>query len=166
MQEVLERRFNEYLNGDDEGFKTKPDLILLDGGKGHVAAVMKVMRHFNMDIPVYGLVKDNKHRTRAIATNGGEISVSKKSQAFILMTKIQDEVHRFAISYMKSKHTKTSFSFELTKVRGIGEKKAQKLILKFKTKDALKAATADELAMAAGVNMETARNLYELIQNM
>lgn len=166
MQEVLERRFKEYFNGTDEGFKTKPDLILLDGGKGHVSAVMKVIRHYNLDIPVYGLVKDNKHRTRAIATNGGEISVSKKSQAFILMTKIQDEVHRFAISYMKSKHTKKSFSLELTKIKGIGEKKAQKLILEYKTKDALKAATAQELAVKAGVNINIANELYELIQSL
>ena len=166
MQEVLERRFNEYFNGSDEGFRTKPDLILLDGGKGHVSAVMKVMRHFNLDIPVYGLVKDNKHRTRAIATDGGEISVSKKSQAFILMTKIQDEVHRFAISYMKSKHTKKSFSFELTKVKGIGIKKAQKLILEYKTMESLKKASAEELAKKAGVNMETANNLYNLIQSL
>ncbi len=166
MQEVLERRFNEYFNGSDEGFKTLPDLILLDGGKGHVNAVMKVIKHFDLNVPVYGLVKDNKHRTRAIATDGGEISVSKKSQAFILMTKIQDEVHRFAISYMKSKHTKKSFSFELTKVKGIGIKKAQKLILEFKTINSLKAASKEELAKAAGVNEQTAKSLYEFIQNL
>ncbi|MGN0613957.1 MAG: excinuclease ABC subunit UvrC [Porcipelethomonas sp.] len=166
MQEVLERRFNEYFNGTDEGFKTKPDLILLDGGKGHVGAVMKVMNHFGLDIPVYGLVKDNKHRTRAIATNGGEISVSKTSPAFILMTKIQDEVHRFAISYMKSKHTKNSFSFELMKVKGIGLKKAQKLILEYKTMEALKSATAEELSHTAGVNPDTGKELYELIKNL
>ncbi len=166
MQEVLERRFNEYFNGTDEGFKTKPDLILLDGGKGHVNAVMKVIKHYNLNVPVYGLVKDNKHRTRAIATNGGEISVSKRSQAFVLMTKIQDEVHRYAISYMKSKHTKKSFSFELTKVKGIGEKKAQKLIIAYKTKEALKNATVEELALKAGVNINIANELYELIQSL
>ncbi len=166
MQEVIERRFKEYFSGDDEGFKKKPDLILLDGGQGHVGAVMKVMRYYNLDVPVYGLVKDNKHRTRAIATDGGEISVSKKSQAFILMTKIQDEVHRFAISYMKSKHTKSSFSLELTKVKGIGEKKAQKLILAYKTKDALKAATVEELSVKAGVNLNIANELYQLIQSL
>lgn len=166
MQEVLERRFKEYFNGKDEGFKTLPDLILLDGGIGHVNSVMKVIDHFNLKVPVYGLVKDNKHRTRAIATNGGEISVSKKSQAFILMTKIQDEVHRFAISYMKSKHTKKSFSFELTKIKGIGIKKAQKLIIEYKTMESLKSASPKELAKTAGVNEETATDLYELIQKL
>lgn len=166
MQEVLERRFNEYLHGTDPGFLTKPDLILLDGGKGHVNAVKNVLEKFKLDIPIYGLVKDNKHRTRAIATDGGEITVSKKSQAFILMTKIQDEVHRFAISYMKSKHTKTSFSFELTKIKGIGEKKAQKLILEYKTKENLKTASPEELAKTAGVNISTAMELYEFIQNL
>lgn len=166
MQEVLQRRFNEYFNGTDEGFKTMPDLILLDGGKGHVNAVMKVIRHYDLNVPVYGLVKDNKHRTRAIATDGGEISVSKKSQAFILMTKIQDEVHRFAISYMKSKHTKKSFSFELTKVKGIGIKKAQKLIIEYKTMESLKSASVSELAQTAGVNAQTAEELYNLIQSL
>ena len=166
MQEVLERRFNEYLHGTDPGFLTKPDLILLDGGKGHVNAVKNVLEKFKLDIPIYGLVKDNKHRTRAIATDGGEITVSKKSQAFILMTKIQDEVHRFAISYMKSKHTKTSFSFELTQIKGIGEKKAQKLILEYKTKENLKTASPEELAKTAGVNISTAMELYEFIQNL
>ncbi len=166
MQEVIERRFNEYLHGNDSGFITLPDLILLDGGKGHVNAVLQTIKKFNLDIPIYGLVKDSKHRTRAIATGGSEISVSKKSQAFILMTKIQDEVHRFAISYMKTKHTKNSFSFELTKVKGIGSKKAQKLILEFKTKENLKKASPEELSKIAGVNSNIAEELYNLIQNL
>lgn len=166
MQEVIERRFNEYFHGSDSGFITLPDLIFLDGGKGHVNAVLQVMHKFNLNVPVYGLVKDNKHRTRAITNAGNEISVSKKSPAFILITKIQDEVHRFAISYMKSKHTKSNFSFELTKIKGIGVKKAQKLILEFKTKENLKKASPDELAKIAGVNLETAKELYETIQSL
>ena len=166
MSEVITRRFNEYFHGNDEGFKTLPDLILLDGGKGHVNTVKKAMEKFSLKVPIYGLVKDDKHRTRAIATNGGEIAVSRTSNAFILMTKIQDEVHRFAISYMKSKHTKNSFSLELTKVKGIGIKKAQKIILKFKTLDALRKASVPELAKAAGVNEKTANELYGFIQKM
>lgn len=166
MQEVIERRFNEYLHSNDSGFIRLPDLILLDGGKGHVNAVLQSIEKFKLKIPVYGLVKDNKHRTRAITTGGNEISVSKKSQAFILMTKIQDEVHRFAISYMKSRHTKNNFSFELTKIKGIGIKKAQKLIFEYKTKENLKKAIPEDLSKVAGVNISVAEELYKLIQNL
>jgi excinuclease ABC subunit C len=166
MREVFERRFNEYLKGEDEEFSRLPDLIFVDGGKGQVNAVLPVLREMKIDLPVYGLVKDNKHRTRAISTGGGEISVSQNRAAFVLITKIQDEVHRFSISYMKSRHTKNSYSYELTKVRGIGEKKAQKLILKYKTKESLKQADPQELAAAAGIGIQTAQELYELIQKM
>lgn len=165
MQEVLKRRFNEYFKKEDEGFSKLPDLIFLDGGKGHVSAVKSVLKEFNLDVPIFGLVKDNKHRTRAIATDGGEIEVSKNKPAFILMTKIQDEVHRFSISYMKSRHTKSSINFELTKVKGIGIKKAQTLMVKFKTIANMKNATPEELSKSAGVNIDVANELYNFIQN-
>lgn len=166
MREVFERRFNEYLKGKDEGFSVLPDLIFVDGGKGQVNAVLPVLKKLNVEVPVYGLVKDNKHRTRAISAGGGEISVSQNRAAFVLITKIQDEVHRFSIAYMKSRHTKSSYSYELTKVKGIGEKKAQKLILKYKTKDSLKKASPEELSSAVGISAETAKELYKFIQNM
>jgi excinuclease ABC subunit C len=118
-----------------------------------------------IDVPVFGMVKDNKHRTRAIAASGGEISVSDIKPAFFLLTRIQDEVHRFAISYQRSKHEKKSYELELTKVKGIGIKKAQKLILKYRTKSALKEATPEELAETAGVSIEIGRNLYDFIQS-
>lgn len=165
MQEVLKRRFNEYFKSEDEGFSKLPDLIFLDGGQGHVNAVKDALKDYNLDVPIFGLVKDNKHRTRAISTDGGEIEVSKNKSAFILMTKIQDEVHRFSISYMKSRHTKSSINFELTKVKGIGTKKAQKLMIKYKTIAGLKKAGPDELAESAGVNISIAEELYNFIQN-
>ena len=165
MQEVLKRRFNEYTKGSDEGFSKLPDLIFLDGGQGHVNAVKNALRDYNIEVPIFGLVKDNKHRTRAISTDGGEIEVSRNKQAFILMTKIQDEVHRFSISYMKSKHTKSSINFELTKVKGIGVKKSQKLMLKYKTIANLKNAGPEDLSETAGVNINIANELYNFIQN-
>lgn len=165
MQEVLKRRFNEYTKGGDEGFSKLPDLIFLDGGQGHVNAVKNALRDYNIEVPIFGLVKDNKHRTRAISTDGGEIEVSRNKQAFILMTKIQDEVHRFSISYMKSKHTKSSINFELTKVKGIGVKKSQKLMLKYKTIANLKNAGPKDLSETAGVNINIANELYNFIQN-
>lgn len=165
MQEVLKRRFNEYIKGDDEGFSKLPDLIFLDGGRGHVNAVKNSLKDYDINVPIFGLVKDNKHRTRAISTDGGEIEVSKNNQAFILMTKIQDEVHRFSISYMKSKHTKSSINFELTKVKGIGIKKSQKLMLEYKTIANLKKACPEDLSKTAGVNINIAYELYNFIQN-
>lgn len=166
MCEVLERRFRNYYEKTDEGFSTLPDLILLDGGQGHVNTVTPVIRKMGIDVPVFGLVKDSKHRTRAVATGGGEISLTKSRSAFNLVTRIQDEVHRYAITYQAKKHRKSSYQLELTKVKGIGEKKAVKLMTEFKTKENLKKATAEELAKAAGINTATAEELYMVIQDM
>ncbi|MGN0623212.1 MAG: helix-hairpin-helix domain-containing protein, partial [Oscillospiraceae bacterium] len=143
-----------------------PDLILLDGGQGHVNTVTPIVRQMGITVPIFGLVKDSKHRTRAVATGGGEISLTKSRSAFNLVTRIQDEVHRYAITYQAQKHKKTSYQLELTKVKGIGEKKAVKLMTEFKTKDNLKKATVQQLAKAAGVNEETAQQLFRLIKEM
>lgn len=164
MQEVIRRRFNRYYEGEDEGFSHLPDLILLDGGKGHVGVIEPVIREMGLNVPVYGLVKDNKHRTRAIASTGAEISITQTRSAFMLLTQIQDEVHRYAISYMKSVHSKKSYELELTKIKGIGIKKAQKLMMHFKTKDALRKATKDSIAKVAGINDALATELYEFIR--
>ena len=166
MCEVLERRFRNYFEKTDEGFSALPDLILLDGGQGHVNTVTPVIREMGIDVPVFGLVKDSKHRTRAVATGGGEISLTRSRSAFNLVTRIQDEVHRYAITYQAQKHKKSSYQLELTKVKGIGEKKAVKLMTEFKTKENLKKATSQELAKAAGVNADTAEELYRVIQDM
>ena len=165
MQEVIERRFNRYFDGEDEGFSRLPDLILLDGGKGHVNAITPVLKDMGIDVPVFGLVKDNKHKTRAIASGGAEISITNTKSAFMLLTRIQDEVHRFAISYMKSVHNKNTYELELTKIKGIGIKKAQKLMMYFKTKEALKNSTSEKLATVAGISIETANELYNYIQS-
>ncbi len=166
MREVLRRRFENYFEKTDEGFSIMPDLILLDGGKGHVNAVAPLLREMGVNCPLFGLVKDSRHRTRAVATGDGEISLSKSRSAFNLATAIQDEVHRYAITYQAKKHRKNAYQLELTKVRGIGEKKAVKLLTTFKTKEALKAAGVEELARAAGVNADTAAALKEIIDEM
>ncbi len=167
MQETLRRRLTHLIEQDgDEWFKRKPDLILLDGGTGHVNAVRSVLKSMNLDIPLFGMVKDNKHRTRAIAAEGGEIAISKHMDAFNLITQIQDEVHRFSISYMRTRHKKASYELELTSIRGIGVKKAQKLLLYYKTKENMKRADAAELAKIAGVNLQIGKELYKIIQNI
>jgi len=165
MQEVIRRRLSHLHDDTDEGFSRKPDLILLDGGKGHVNAVKPIVDVLAPDIAVFGMVKDNKHRTRAIATGGGEISLSGTQSAFHLLTRIQDEVHRYSVAYMHSKHKKRTFASELTQVEGIGEKLAQKLMLRFKTKAALLEASPEELA-AAGIPQKTAERLFTFLHQV
>ena len=174
MQEVIRRRFGEYFKGKDEpdpvkretnAFAVLPDLILLDGGQTHVAAIAPILAELHLNIPLFGMVKNDKHRTRAIAASGGEIAVRDKQAAFHLLTRIQDEVHRFSITYMKAKHKKSTFALTLTEIPGIGEKKAQKLLLTYKTREQLLAATPAELAKTAGVNADTAGALWQHIQD-
>ena len=167
MHEVLKRRLLHIVNGDgDEYFTRTPDLILLDGGTGHVHAVQPILRELGLDIPLFGMVKDDKHRTRAIAAGGSEIQINQLQAAFNLVTRIQDEVHRFSVSYMHSRHKKKTYSSELLTVKGIGEKKAAKILLKYKTKENLLRATVDELAVTAGISPETAEELWNVIQNL
>lgn len=167
MREVLERRLAHLINQDgDEFFRRKPDLILLDGGNGHVNIITELLSDLNLDIAVFGMVKNNKHRTRAIASGGREIQINNLQSAFNLVTRIQDEVHRYSVSYMHSKHKKKTYLSELTSVKGIGEKKSEKLMIKYKTKKNLKNATPEELAETAGINLNTARELWEVIQNL
>ena len=167
MQEVLRRRLMHIITQEgDEYFTRKPDLILLDGGKGHVNAVAPILRELGLDIALFGMVKDSKHRTRAIATGGSEIQINNLQAAFALVTRIQDEVHRYSVSFMHSRHKKKTYSSELLTVKGIGEKKAAKLFTRYKTIGNLKKASAEELAQTAGVNLTVAQELFEVIQNM
>lgn len=166
MQEVLRRRLMRIGSDDDEYFNKKPDLILLDGGKGHVSSVQPIIHELGLNIPVFGMVKDNKHRTRAIAAGGKEIQINGLKSAFMLVTRIQDEVHRYSVSFMHSKHNKKTYKSEFTNVKGVGEKKAAKIMLEYKTKEKLKKATPEELAKTAGVNAEAAKQLWEIIQDM
>lgn len=163
MSEAIERRFKRYYEGEDEGFSTLPDLILLDGGRGHVNTITPIVRSMGITVPIFGLVKDSKHRTRAATSDDHEISLTAYRKAFNLVTQIQDEVHRYAISYTKAKHTKSTLSLGLTEVRGIGDKKAQKLMTEYKTREALRSATAEELAKTAGVGIGIGEELYRHI---
>lgn len=167
MQQVITRRLERYLTEKDskEGFGRLPDLILLDGGKGHVSAVEPIIKKYGLDIPVFGMVKDDKHHTRAIAKTGGEISVSSNRSAFTLITAIQDEVHRFAVTFQRKTRSKTAFSSKLTSVKGIGEKKAAALMKKYKTKAELKKLSVQDIMKTAGVGLNTAEELYNVIQN-
>ena len=165
MREVLARRLARYKDeqASGEGFGRLPDLILLDGGATHVGAVAPLLAEYGLDIPLFGMVKDKKHRTRAIASGGGEISISNNRSAFTLVSKIQDEVHRFSITHMKQRHTKNAFSLQLTQVEGIGEKRAAALLRHFKTQKALREASAEALAEAPGMTHPTAQRLWAFL---
>ena len=160
MAEVLDRRFCEYESGKNEGFATLPDLILLDGGKGQISAVEPIFKKHNINVPLFGMVKDSKHRTRAIATGGGDISIKANESAYRLVTAIQDEVHRFAITYHKKRRSKKMLSSELTAIGGVGEAKAAALLKHFKTMKAIKSASVQELCTVKGINQSLAEKIY------
>lgn len=161
MAEVLDRRFTEHEKGEDEGFTVLPDLILLDGGLGQMSAVRPVLEKHGITVPLFGMVKDSKHRTRAIAAEGGDISIKSNRAAFTFITGIQDEVHRFAIGYHKQRRSKSMLSSELTEIEGIGKARAAALLKHFKTVKAIKAATADELSAAPGMTKAAADAVYK-----
>lgn len=163
MNEVLTRRFSEYEKSKDstEGFGKLPDLILLDGGVGQVHAVEPVLREFGLKIPLFGMVKDNRHRTRAISGDGGEIAINSKRQVFTLVSEIQNEVHRFSVAYHHQKHAKRGLSLSLTEIEGVGEKRASALLKYFKTMAAIKNAEVDELSKAPGITSAVAQNIYD-----
>ena len=166
MREVLKRRLTHILTQEgDEYFCRKPDLILLDGGKGHVNTIAPLMRELGLDIPLFGMVKDNKHRTRAIATGGREIQINNLQAAFMLVTRIQDEVHRYSVSFMHSRHKKKTYTSELCSVKGIGEKKAAKIMLRYKTRANLLSASPEDLASTAGVSPETGIELWKVLHD-
>lgn len=163
MNEVLTRRFSEYEKSKDstEGFGKLPDLILLDGGVGQVHAVEPVLREFGLKIPLFGMVKDNRHRTRAISGDGGEIAINSKRQVFTLVSEIQNEVHRFSVAYHHQKHAKRGLSLSLTEIEGVGEKRASALLKYFRTMTAIKNAEVDELSKAPGITSAVAQNIYD-----
>lgn len=163
MNEVLTRRFSEYEKSKDstEGYGKLPDLILLDGGVGQVHAVEPVLREFGLKIPLFGMVKDNRHRTRAISGDGGEIAINSKRQVFTLVSEIQNEVHRFSVAYHHQKHAKRGLSLSLTEIEGVGEKRASALLKYFKTMTAIKNAEVDELSKAPGITSAVAQNIYD-----
>ncbi|MBQ2943368.1 MAG: excinuclease ABC subunit UvrC [Ruminococcus sp.] len=161
MNEVLRRRFEEYLARKDEGegFGRLPDLILLDGGQGQVSAVKPLLEEFNLSIPLFGMVKDDRHRTRAMVGEKGEIAININRRVFNFITTVQDEVHRFAIGYQRSKRGATLKS-SLTDIDGIGEERAKALLQYFKTVKNIREAELEELMNAPKMTRGTAQAVY------
>lgn len=162
MAEVISRRFDEYYKSEDktEGFGKLPDLILLDGGKGQVAAVKQVLGRMNISVPLFGMVKDDKHRTRAVTGDGGEIAISSKRALFTFLSKMQDEVHRFAIGYHHARRSKNTFKSSLTNIDGVGEVRAKSLLKYFRTIDNISKADLAELENAPKMTKDSALAVY------
>ena len=151
MREVLTRRFTRYLDGDSS-FGELPDLLLIDGGAVHASIAESVLRELNISLPVLGMVKDERHRTRAlIYSSGEEVGISGNTAVFALIGNIQEETHRFAIEYHKSLRSATIGS-QLEEIPGVGEKRRNELLLHFKTIKAIKNATYDELCAVVPKN--------------
>ena len=162
MREVLTRRFEEYQQAEpaDEGFGRLPDLILLDGGRGQVRVVREVLESMGLDVPLFGLVKDDKHRTRAVTDEGHEIAISSRRQLFAFLSKMQDEVHRFAIGYHHSRRSKNTFRSSLTEIDGVGTVRAKALLKYFRTIDNISKADREELEAAPKMTKDSAAAVY------
>ena len=164
MQEMISRRIEEFKKKKDESFKISPDLILIDGGKGHLEAVAKIFEEKNFKVPLFGLVKDNKHRTRAIITKKETISIDSQKDIFLLLTRIQDEVHRFTISYQRKLHNKKSLNLDLTSIEGIGEKTAIKIIKYYENVENLRNKKAEEISKNLNINITKVKKILEYLK--
>ncbi len=160
MREALDRRLS-HLTDEDGSFAKLPDLILLDGGRGHVSVVRALMEERGLDIPVFGMVKDDFHKTRALCSEDGEISIARENAVFVLIYRLQEEVHRFTVSRMDAAKRKTLTHSSLTKIKGIGDAKAKALLAAFGGITGVKNATEEELSAVKGISRADAANIVE-----
>ena len=174
MREVIYRRFKRALteqeavdagklNIRDAKFLPCPDLILLDGGKGHLRTICELMEMMDNDTPVFGMVKNDKHRTRGIIGKDGEVELNPQSSVFKLITQIQDEVHDAAITYFRKLHSK--IESELDKIPGIGQKRRLALLTKYGNIDKIKSAEVHELAEVESMDLKSAENVYNYFRS-
>ena len=166
MQEALRRRIRHLKEDQTGSFSKYPDLILLDGGKGHVSAVKQVLREEETELAVFGMVKDDYHKTRALCTDTEEINIARERAIFMLIYKIQEEVHRFTIGKVMNAKRSTMKHSSLEKIDGIGASKAKKLREAFGTMVALKNASEAEIAAIKGISASDAKNVYEYFRRM
>ena len=161
MEEVLTRRFTHESNGEFDSFARLPDLILMDGGRGQVNIALKVLNDLGIRISVCGMVKDDHHRTRGLYFNNVEIPIDTSSEGFRLITRIQDEAHRFAIEYHRSLRSKEQVHSILDDIPGIGDTRRKALLRKFKSVENIRDASEEELAQTESMNAGSARQVYE-----
>ncbi|ONI38004.1 excinuclease ABC subunit C [Candidatus Epulonipiscium fishelsonii] len=153
MQEVLERRLSN--------IQKMPDLLLIDGGKGHVNAVKQVLLQLNLEIPICGMVKDENHKTKDLIFKEKELNIDKRSEVFKLINRIQDEVHHFALEYHKNLRNKGQLQSELDNIKGVGKVRKKILLNHFKSIANIKKATSDEIATLDGISSNLAGNIYK-----
>ena len=159
MEQVLTRRFKRYLEGDEK-FGECPDLLLIDGGENHAKVALKVLRENGLDIPVFGMVKDDRHRTRALVTpEGREIGIQTEQSLFSLIGRIQEETHRFAIEFQRQRQAGQVKGSVLDKIPGVGEKRRAQLLKHFKSIKNIKAAGLEQLCEIVPKN--TAQAVYQ-----
>ena len=155
MAEIVERRLK---------YGDLPDLILLDGGKGQVSSVQKVLDKYDVEIPLWGMYKDDKHRTKGLISQEKEIELDKTTNLYRFVASIQEEVHNFAISYHRSLRNKSLTKSVLDDIQGIGEKRKKALLAHFKDIDAIKKASVEELASVEGMNTASAESVYNFFK--
>ena len=160
MKEALRRRLEYILHPGGSGFgEIPPDLILLDGGKGHVSTVRTLMEELGLDIPVMGMVKDEFHKTRALTDGENEINIAREQSVFVYIYKIQEEVHRYTVSRMMGAKNKTMKTSSLEAIDGIGAAKAKALLSHFKSLSAIRRATVEELCEVDGISRGLAEKI-------
>ncbi len=167
-REALTRRFNRYIEEKNRLADVRnwdlPDLILMDGGVGHVSVAREVLDNFNLSIPVFGMVKDEHHKTRTLVDTERELSISLNPRIFNFIYGIQEEIHRFTFSAMDKKRLKTVKHFSIEKIEGIGPKKAKTLMSHFKTVKKLKEATVEQIASVKGISKKDAVNIFNFYE--
>ena len=161
LAEVLRRRFTHESKKANDSFNKLPDLIMMDGGKGQVSVAKEVFEELGLKIDVCGMVKDDNHNTRGLYYEGKEMPISRFSEAFKLITRIQDETHRFAIEYHRAIHGKNQLKSVLDDIEGVGPTRRRALMKYFKTIEAIKEATAEEITKAPSMNEKVAKSIYD-----
>ncbi len=177
MQEVLTRRFRHGLDerdkmqseedsiGEDFGSFTKfPDLLLMDGGRGQVNIALQVLAELEIQIPVCGMVKDDNHRTRGLYFNNQELPIDTHSEGFKLITRIQDEAHRFAITYHRSLRSKAQVHSVLDEIPGVGPNRRKALMKYFRSIEELRAADTEQIAQVPGISANVAKEIYQFFR--
>ncbi len=164
LEEVLTRRFTHEGSGEYDSFRRFPDLILMDGGKGQVNIAEKVLDVLGLDIPVCGMVKDDRHRTRGVYFRNREIPIDTSGEGFRLVTRIQDEAHRFAIEYHRSLRSKGQVHSVLDDIPGIGETRRKALMRRFRAIEKIRDASLEELAETESMNIASAQKVFDFFR--
>ena len=159
MRETLRRRL-AHLSDERGSMSEYPDLLLIDGGRTHVMAVKEVLADMGLEIPVFGIVKDDFHKTRALCTESEEISIAREQAVYGLIYRVQEEVHRYTVSRMSAAKSKTVKHSSLERINGIGAAKARLLLAKFGSLNAIKSATEEELSLTKSISKADAKNIY------